>query len=451
MDSPTVPTTDVKIRVLLKERNTEAYVQVTPARPILPEKLREALAEAGVVVGIDERALLEAAASPDEDLPDKVAQGRLPVNGEPASIEYRFRTDAAATLVEDASGRVDYREQGRVASVTAGQTLAVKTPATEGAEGLAVTGEAIPPKPGKDLPLTAGQNVMVSEDGLTLTALIDGQPKLEGSRVSVLPLITIGGSVDFNTGNITFKGSVRVAGDVMPGFTVKATQDVDVDGVVEGATIEAGGTVTVRGGVRKHTVITAHGDIRVRYVDSESSLTTRGRIVVAEAAMNSTMTAGLTIRVGRQLIGGKAQAGASIQAGVIGAPSGVHTTVDVRASRQAKVLEQLEKAIATLTNQLDTVERTLEQVQNNPAAPKEAVGKTLEIKHQLESRLEQLRLERDQRLEDGEASVRKPPFVTAAEGIHPGVAIYFDDLVYNVEDTLNVPRVAVVNGQLSFQ
>lgn len=451
MDSPTVSTTDTKIRVLLKERNTEAYVQITPARPVSAERVRAALAEAGVVMGIDERALLAAAGAPDEDGPELVAQGRQPVSGEPATIEYRFRTDAEATLVEDASGRVDYREQGRIVSVTAGQTLAIKTPATEGVEGLSVLGEALPPKPAKDLILAAGQNTMLSEDGLTVTSLIDGQPKLEGNRVSVLPLITVTGSVDFNTGNITFKGSVKITGDVMPGFTVKASQDVDVEGVIEGATIEAGGTVTVRGGVRKHTVITAHGDIRVRYVDSESSLTTRGRIAVAEAAMNSTLTAGLTIKVGRQLIGGKAQAGASIQAGVIGTSTGAHTILDVRASRQAKVLEQIEKAIATLTSQLTTVERTLQQVEGNPAAPKEAVAKTLEIKHQLESRLDQLQVERAQRLAEGDEVVKKPPFVSAQETIHPGVAVHFDDLTYNVEDALNVPRVAVVNGQISFQ
>ena len=51
-----------------------------------------------------------------------------------------------------------------------------------------------------------------------------------------------------------------------------------------------------------------HGDITVKFGDSESTLTTRANLVIVESAMHSSLTAGLAVKIGRKLIGGTAQA-----------------------------------------------------------------------------------------------------------------------------------------------
>lgn len=56
-------------------------------------------------------------------------------------------------------------------------------------------------------------------------------------------------NVGATTGNIDFIGSVYVKGDVQSGFKVSATDDIIVDGLVEGS-LEAGGNIILRNGMK---------------------------------------------------------------------------------------------------------------------------------------------------------------------------------------------------------
>lgn len=452
MDTVTGTPPEVQVKVTLKERANEAWVRVEPAVAVPMVKLQEALTTNGVVAGIQTDALLRLSQFPSDEAV-LVAKGVPAEHGEAARIEYYFRAGAqkAGQPLEMADGRVDYRELGYIENVTKGQVLATKIPATLGVPGQNVLGEELPAKNGKDVPLRAGQNAMLAEDEMSVIALIDGQPKVDGSRISVQPIIVVAGDVDFSTGNINFQGSVKINGNVLPGFIIKATQDVEVGGMMEGATIEAGGKVSVKGGVRQHSVITAHGDVTVRFVDSESSITTRANLMVVESAMHSTLTAGLAIKVGKKLIGGAAQAGEFISGEQLGAPGGTQTVLDVRAGRQTTVIEQLQKAIATLNAQLVTVNQTFEAIVSNPNAPSGAFEKTKEIRGQLEARLDQLQSELNERTVQvpAEGAPRKVPFVAAKDGFQPGVQIHFDSCFQHIDNFLNVQRIAEVDGKIS--
>lgn len=454
MDTVTGTSPEVQIKVILKDRANEAWVKIEPPVPVTPTKVQQALADDGVVVGLDNDAILQLSAYPS-DQAVMVARGIPAIHGEPAKLEYYFRAGAqkAGQPLEMSDGRVDFRELGYIENVTKGQVLATKVPPTLGVPGQNVLGEELPGRHGKDVPLRAGQNVVLSEDEMSVIAMIDGQPKVDGSRISVQPIIVVQGDVDFSTGNINFQGSVKINGNVLPGFIIKATQDVEVGGLMEGATIEAGGKVSVKGGVRQHSVITAHGDVTVRFVDSESSITTRANLMVVESAMHSTLTAGLAVKVGKKLIGGTAQAGEYISSEQIGASGGTHTVLDVRAGRQTKVIEQLQKALGTLNAQLTTVNQTFEAIIANPNAPSGAFDKTKEIKSQLESRLDQLQAELNERMDQVgvEGAPKKHPFVAAKEGFHPGVQIHFDHAFQHIDNFMLVQRVAEVDGKIAIQ
>jgi uncharacterized protein (DUF342 family) len=197
-------------------------------------------------------------------------------------------------------------------------------------------------------------------------------------------------------------------------------------------------------------VITAHGDVTVRFVDSESSLTTRANLMVVESAMHSTLTAGLAIKVGKKLIGGTAQAGEYVSAEQIGAPGGTHTVIDVRTGRQTKVIEQLQKAIATLNVQLGTVNQTFEAIIANPNAPAGAFDKTKEIRGQLEARMDQLQAELNERMGvTAEGAPKKVPFVAAKEGFQPGTQLHFDNTFQHVDTFMMAQRVAEVDMKIS--
>ncbi|MFN3428630.1 MAG: DUF342 domain-containing protein, partial [Candidatus Sericytochromatia bacterium] len=219
MDTVTGTPPDVQVKVILKERANEAWIKIEPAVAVPVAKVDEALAEAGVSVGIDKDALLRVSQYPSSE-PVLVAKGVPAVAGEDAKIEYYFRggSQKAGQPLEMSDGRVDFRELGYIENVTKGQVLATKTPPTLGLPGQNVPGEELPARNGKDVALRAGTNAMLSEDELSVIALIDGQPKQDGSRISVQPIIVVAGDVDFSTGNINFQGSVKINGNVLPGF-----------------------------------------------------------------------------------------------------------------------------------------------------------------------------------------------------------------------------------------
>ena len=51
--------------------------------------------------------------------------------------------------------------------------------------------------------------------------------------VSVQPVASIPGTVDYKTGNIDFQGNVVIGGSIASGFRVKASGDVAIAGNVE--------------------------------------------------------------------------------------------------------------------------------------------------------------------------------------------------------------------------
>jgi hypothetical protein len=79
---------------------------------------------------------------------------------------------------------------------------------------------------------------------------IDGQVQINNGRVDVVSVLNIAGDVGYGTGNIDFTGSVFVEGTVLHGFSVKASENIEIKGALEGANIEAGGDVNLLGGVK---------------------------------------------------------------------------------------------------------------------------------------------------------------------------------------------------------
>ena len=76
--------------------------------------------------------------------------------------------------------------------------------------------------------------------------------------------------VDNTTGDIEYEGNVIVHGNVRAGFTLKASGDITIMGVVEGANVDAGGNLTVNRGIQgmNKAQIHAGGDIVSKFVEN---------------------------------------------------------------------------------------------------------------------------------------------------------------------------------------
>jgi hypothetical protein len=200
-------------------------------------------------------------------------------------------------------------------------------------------------KPGKKVSFPTGlEGVTVDPaDPHLLIAAISGRPIVAKNGVTVEAIYRVE-NVDLHTGNITYDGGVHVAGDVHSGMTVKATGDIQVEGTVEDAILEAGGDVTVKGGImgsgadiddsseKIHATIKCGGSCTVKFAQDAHIFAGSG-IFIHESSIQSDLTAAHQIIVGDkgsrkgELIGGIARATMLVMAHDIGSDDHPRTIV----------------------------------------------------------------------------------------------------------------------------
>ncbi|MBV8083424.1 MAG: FapA family protein [Chloroflexi bacterium] len=323
--------------VRVTEDSAEAWLVPAQAVTASVAELRAALAEAGIVNGIDE-SMLAAAAGRELAEPLLLAHGSEGTPSRDAAVEYLFSDEddgtSLAPLVRE-DGSVDYRELKPIATVNPGDVLGHYLPAVDGEPARDVFGKAIgqvaagqQTRPAE----FAGAGVSLAENGIDFVATRAGRPWRNGARIEVSAVYTVPGDVDFSSGNVDFAGDVFVAGDVKPGFTVKATGNVRIDGMVDAGFVECGRELLVRGGIHGHgeSTIRCGGSMSGRFIEA-ASLTADSDVLVVSTIVRSTVTAGGQVTVlGRgSIVGGKVKAVGGISCTAAGSAAGVATSLEL--------------------------------------------------------------------------------------------------------------------------
>lgn len=217
--------------------------------PLDKEALRKLLAENNVTYGIIEEALSSLYEKPSNGR-FLIAEGVSPEPPIDEKVEIHFSLAEEGKPMISENGTADYRDLGRFSSVEVGALLATKHPGVPGKPGYRVNGEEIHPIPPKTVELEAGHGAALSADGKSVTAAISGRPlsRQSGSRciLFVDPQLTIKGDVNLTTGNINFRGCVKISGNVHEAMKVEAAGDVSIGGEVAEAVIDARGSVNAR-------------------------------------------------------------------------------------------------------------------------------------------------------------------------------------------------------------
>ncbi len=252
------PNPEYDSRANLEKTPDDMKAFINLSKPILTGRVLEMdeilslLDEAGIVYGIKHDNIKKMLEKEIYNTPILVAEGKKPIPGKDAEIEYKFKTETSLEYnVDEKTGKVDYNNPKEVISnVVAGQVLAIKTPPTKGTPGRTITNEVIETRNGEDVELLSGENAMISDNGLEIFAKIAGRAVLDKvtNKVSVEKVYEVE-NVDYETGNIIFLGTVIVKGDVKDGFSVKAAGDIEVRGNVEKAELEADGNIVIAKGV----------------------------------------------------------------------------------------------------------------------------------------------------------------------------------------------------------
>ena len=140
---------------------------------------------------------------------------------------------------------------------------------TTGTDGTDVYGEPVPAQPGKALQLTYDESIQI-KDANKLVAERDGILIRDDTTARVSDTLEVDANVDFRTGNIDFPHNVLVHGGVKDGFTIKASEDIEVRGLIEASNLIAGRDLRVKGGFAGRTQGRAEvaGDLCGKYLDA---------------------------------------------------------------------------------------------------------------------------------------------------------------------------------------
>ncbi|MBR4153695.1 MAG: DUF342 domain-containing protein [Selenomonadaceae bacterium] len=311
-----------------KMKATIKYDTRAGARLPTKEMVMEALAEAGVVYGIDEEAIDRGIGSLTAFV---AAEGVRPVNGENAYIDRKFNLGIQGKPVVDEYDKVDYKDLNLFVLAKENQTLAIRIPQTKGTNGKNVLGEVVTAQNGRPIPMPEGKNTKVVGEH-RLIATVNGQIVDKGSRISVDPRLTIKGSVGVSTGDVEFDGTIQIGGNVEPGFKVKATGDIEIRGSINGAEV-TGRNVYISGGVTGAERVKVFAEHDVRTAFAENALIEAGNdVYISDIAYHSQIRAGKRIVMEDkhgQITGGHVIAGEEISVKVIGNSAFVVTRVSV--------------------------------------------------------------------------------------------------------------------------
>lgn len=370
-----IPPENGRCVVKINEMGASATVRFYPpsdkGKKMTRDDIISDLKFVGVTHGIREDVIDQFMKTPEYCRSYVMAVATPPRQGHDAYIEYHFDTDNVAKPKLNEDGSVDFHQLGNIKPVAVGDKLATLTPADIGKPGINVTGAPIPQKKVTLKVLRYGKNISISEDKCTIYSQAAGHVMLVDDLVMVSDIYDVPANVDASTGDIEYKGTVNVTGNVNTGYYVKADGDIIVNGVVEGATLVAGGNIILKRGMQgmSRGSLEADGNIAAKFI--ENSRVKCGGTLMCDAILHSDVEAGDDISVlGRKglINGGHIRTYSNIMATQLGSMMGTSTVVEIMSDvEKAKLLNDTEEkinetkeAITKLDGGLKTIKRSVQ-------------------------------------------------------------------------------------------
>lgn len=361
--------------------DTHATVKINPDFTtanfsLTPTLLKYCLREKGVRFGMLEENVKKVLEEKIYNTVIVIARCKEVVNGKDAQIKFESECDTSLRPKTRRDGSADFREVHTFTEVSEGQVIARKIPATPGKAGRKVTGELIPSIPGKDVDLPQGKNTTLVEDGLALAASKTGILRTEVALLTVCEQLVIPKDIDYSIGNVKFSGDLIVKGNVKPGFIVEAEGNIEIQGIVESATVKSrSGVVTINKGIlgKGDAHIFAKSKIETLFAQ-ETKMETEGVISVMKHCLNCNCVCSIFEATQPQsnLVGGKVKASNYVHATQIGNQKGADTRILLFDLKKGEAQEKLKEYKALKEKVLTSLNPVKKQVSAKAAIFKKA-------------------------------------------------------------------------------
>lgn len=341
------------------------------------ELLQRVLKDCRITFGVDEEALESFFSTIPGSLlyntPVIVAQGIPAVEGSDGYVKELFDRTSKPHFDERPDGTIDFKNLHIVNNISKGTVICEIINPVQGTLGTSVYNKPLRPRTAKAPAVPRGENVdlvTIDEYCSQLVAAIDGNLVYKDKRFCVEHTFRVNGNVNNSVGNINFTGNVIVTGDVCEGYSIKTNGDVTVFGIVEGASIYAGGNIILQKGINGmgKGILEAQKDITAKFI--ENCTVRAGGDIKSESIVNSTVEAdGKLTLIGRgTLVGGNITVFGSVDAKIIGSRSYTHINIVLGVTpnmlRERTQIRQQHKAVLSEFQSLNSDILFLEQTQN---------------------------------------------------------------------------------------
>ncbi|OGO86493.1 MAG: hypothetical protein A2Y22_01135 [Clostridiales bacterium GWD2_32_59] len=421
------------------------HIPENDGRRMTKNEIQDYLHLEGLRQGIDHEVLESLFENRNYEYLYNIARGKEAIKGEDGKVIYNFQTEKKIKPTEREDGTVDFYNLNLIENAHEGDIIAVIIAPTDGEDGYDVLGQPIFSSKGRPANVKRGRNVSSSEDGLKFFATKDGQVGVIDGKIVVSEVFEVDSDVNTSTGNINFVGSVVIRGNVLSDFKVFAAGNIDVYGVVEGATLESKGSMNLHSGVLGNgkAEIKVGGDLVAKYIEN-CNIIVNGNIV-SEAILHSNVRCSKNIEIGGKtglIVGGNVTAGKLIKAKVIGSNFGTHTELKVGVDPNLvemykKNKEEIEriKSEKTKSSQLRELLETKNKKNLLDDEKKILLEKIVHTNNFITRRIEELNeeqellMEKIQEIENGEIKVEQK--------ICPNVEIYISNAYMRTREDIS--------------
>jgi len=345
-----------EIKIEISEDNLEAKLY-PPDKKTDIEDIKNAIREKGINYGLRNEEEIKNYIKSGSQEPLAVAMGKKPVEPVNAEIKCHFSENYLNVGSIDEEGNIDFMDRGEVPFVDEGELLAEKIPMKEGAPGTDIFSNAITVEEPKDIMIKAEQNTRIDEATSKVYSTLRGKPHISvDGKISVLNVHEIKGDVDFRTGHIEFNGNIIIHGTVKPGFKVSGN-DITVE-EISGGEIEAKGFLEVKSGLSRGKIFAEQG-LSAKFIN-QSKINALGNISVEKEILESDIkTSGIFTAPSGKIISSVISAKGGIEAKQIGTEVSAPSTLEIGSSAY------LDHLLNPLNEELETLDKTLEELQNS--------------------------------------------------------------------------------------
>ena len=334
-----------------------------------------------------------------------------------------------------ADGSVDFKDINNIIMVDEGDILMRYYKETDGIDGKKVRGENIPAKKGKKIHIHKGNGVAFNPETGIYSAESAGHVTFKNNRLTVNPVYSVQGDVDYSEGNIEFHGTVKIGGDVLSGFEVRA-KNIVVFGIARDATLIAEEDISVRTGiVSTGKGITRAGNTVSSHFIEGAEIHAGIAVIIKNYCYNSKIFCEgeiLALSGDGVINGGELHAFSSIEAKKIGfeRSSSFTLQVGVKYTLNDKI-EKLIEQKANIRKRLEEADKTIRLIakQNPDIKQKEQLKSIIANRKMLFEKYDGIDGEIEHLIK---TSMHPMPYIMAKDEINEGIRI----VIYNTEQII---------------